>query len=336
MELFASAAMALALASICFLVLTFGRRVWLAVRARRVEAQEQRLRPIALAIVHGEEVPLEGVIGPDDAEVLADLLSRFGRQVRGSARKRIADFFEQRGDVDRVRSKLADRRAWRRAVAARVLGDMGSPSAASSLLGVLVGDHDRDARTAAAYGLGRLGTAEAAPALVDALVHRSIPRASAARALAEIGSAAVPYLSDSLRDDSPAIRAWAAELIGLLGDPVDASLLLERLRDPSAEVRERSARALGRLGSEEAAKALRVALEDRVPGVRAAAAFGLGRLRDRDAVGLLLARARDDMFEPAQAAAEALARIDREGLLAAAAEDDAGPHLREAADLARL
>lgn len=337
MQLFAISALALALASIAFLVLVIGRRLVLASRARRREIQEQRLRPAAVAIAHGEPVPLAEIVQTEsDAEVLAELLSRLGRQLRGSARGRIAAFFERRGDVDRTRSKLVARRALKRAVAARALGDMGSVSAMPPLLDVLVEDSDRDVRTAAAYSLGRLGAADAVPALVDALVRRSIPRASAGRALADIGPAAVPSLVGLLRDDDLEIRAWAAELIGLLGDPGDASHLLERLHDASAEVRERSARALGRLGAEEAADALRAALDDRVPGVRAAAAFGLGRLGDRDAVDLLLAQAREDSFEPAQAAAEALARIDPDALLAASELADAGPHLREAADLVAL
>ncbi|MHB8696000.1 MAG: HEAT repeat domain-containing protein [Solirubrobacteraceae bacterium] len=97
-----------------------------------------------------------------------------------------------------------------------------------------------------------------------------------------------------------------------------------------------SSSALGRLGAAEAAAALRDALGDRVPGVRTAAAFALGQLRDDNAAQALLRQARSDLFEPAQAAAEALAHVDRTLLVESAALTGAGPHLLEAVDLALL
>jgi HEAT repeat protein len=112
--------------------------------------------------------------------------------------------------------------------------------------------------------------------------------------------------------------------------------VLQHLRDPAAAVRVASAIALGRLGAGEAGDALTRALEDRVPAVRAAAALALGQTGNRDAVEALLPVARSDAFEPARAAAQALARIDPPRVLEVAAEPDAGPHLREAADLLTL
>jgi hypothetical protein len=50
----------------------------------------------------------------------------------------------------------------------------------------------------------------------------------------------------------------------------------------------------------------------------------------------LLQQAREDRFEAARAAAQALARVDPAALLEAAEEPDAGPHLHEAADLIRV
>jgi HEAT repeat protein len=123
------------------------------------------------------------------------------------------------------------------------------------------------------------------------------------------------------------------ELIGLLGDAADASLVSEGLRDSAAEVRAKSTRALGRLGAAEAAGDLRAALGDRIPYVRATAAIALGMIGDREAAQTLLTQAREDQFDPAQAAARALARIDPPLLWDAARRLGQGPHVAEAADL---
>src|SRR5205085_9142221 len=121
----------------------------------------------------------------------AALLWRLGRQVRGGATERIAGFFEQRGYVDGELEALGSRRAWRRATAAYVLGDMGSIAAAPALLERLVADPDRDVRSASARSLGRLSAVEAAPALLEALAQHRVPRAIAGQALLELGSGAV-------------------------------------------------------------------------------------------------------------------------------------------------
>jgi HEAT repeat protein len=337
METFAFAALGLGVASILVLLLLIVRRLAIARAERRQAAVDERLRPVALAIVHGDTPRLADLIQTHvDAAAFASLLARLGRQVRGGATERIAAFFEQRGYVEHELEALGSRRAWRRASAAYALGDMGSGSAGPALLERLVEDSDRDVRSASARSLGRLGWVDAAPALLEALVQHRVPRAIAGQALLDLGPGAVPGLIGLVDHEEPGLRAWAVELVGLVGAAGDAPPVLGRLQDASAEVRERSARALGRLGAREAAAGLRAALDDRVPGVRAAAAFALGQLRDREAANALLRQARDDAFDPAQAAAEALARVHEELLLAAAEREDASPQLREAADLARL
>ncbi len=105
------------------------------------------------------------------------------------------------------------------------------------------------------------------------------------------------------------------------------------MADSSAEVRARAAGALGRLAETDGAAALTRALDDRIYFVRLHAARALGQVGERGAVERLLRQAREDRFEAARAAAEAVARIDPAALLAAAQADDAGPHLHEAADL---
>jgi HEAT repeat protein len=101
-------------------------------------------------------------------------------------------------------------------------------------------------------------------------------------------------------------------------------------------VRAKSAHALGRLGAADAALALRGALADRIFFVRAAAARALGQIGDRASAAALVHIAQTDRFEAAQAAARALAELEPLGLSAAASVAVAGPHLREAADMAEL
>jgi HEAT repeat protein len=293
------------------------------------------MRETALALVDGEPVEL-GRLDDDDARGLAGLLSRYGRLLTGAARREIAGFFEARGDVGREIAALGDRRSWRRATAARTLGDMSSPAAIPALLGVLRDDPEQEARAAAARALGHLGAAEAVEPLLAAMTDGRAPRSTAGGALILIGPAAVPELQRLTDAPDPALAAEAVELIGVLGDAGDAAPLMGLLEHPAARVRAASARALGRLGAEDAAAALRRALDDRIPFVAAAAAAALGQIDDADARDALLAAAAEGSHDLAQAASEALVLIDPDALISAAGEADASAELREAADRAAL
>lgn len=331
-NVFAWTAAALAVAGGIFVVILALRRLALARDDRLRQAIEERLRPVALALVDGEDTSL-GAIGSREARVLADLLARYAQWLTGESRHHAAAFFERRGEVARAVRDLDDRRAWRRAAAAYALGNMGSPTAVPALVATL-GDRDAEARAAAARSLGRLAASEAVEPLLYALSSGAVPRPVAGQALLAIGPRSLPALRELEHRADPAVRATAVELVGLPGDASDAPILVQRLRDSSAEVRAKAARALGRLGAAEAARELRAALDERIPFVRASAAFALGAIGDRDALEALLAKAREDQFEPAHAAARAAARIDPHAVRRAA--DEGGPHLREAADLIAL
>lgn len=325
---------ALALLSFLLVCALAGRRVALAHSERRRLSTEERLRPIALALVEGDSVSLPP-LDSRESRALAVVLTRYSRQVSGTALAHIGNFFEEHGHATRELSRLEDRRAWRRASAAHALGGMASKRAIPALLEALA-DPDRDVAGAVARSLGRLRALEAVEALVYALVDGRLPRAVSAQALLSIGPEAVPRLQDLL-DDAPAeVAAFAADLIGLLGDASEAPQLTELLRDASAEVRAHAARALGRLGAEEAADELRRALDDRIPFVRVSAAHALGAIGDFLAAPALARQARLDGFDPAEAAARALARVSPEVLVAAANEPGAGSHLAQAVGLLQV
>ena len=334
MRLLEVSALVLAVLSVLFLVVLAVRRMLLGVSERRRAELEAELRPVALAVVEEGEPP-SGLSARAETE-LARILGRYARGLRGDAKERIARYFERSGALDECVRRLQHRRGWARAEAAYTLGAMGSTRAVEPLLAALA-DDDRDVRSAAAHSLGRLGAVDAVEPLLAALEGRRIPHAIVRDALLELGDDSVPRLLGLVDHPNAAERATAVELVGRLGDASDGRRLVECLIDTSAEVRAQAALALGRLGAEDAAAAVRELLGDRIPFVRAAAAESLGLLSDDDAVEGLVFQAQRDDFEPARAAAEALARIAPSRVSREAVEPDrAGPHLVEAADLLAL
>ena len=334
-ELLGAAAVGLAASGAVFVAVLLLRRLHLA-RAERVRLDaEARVRPVALALVHGEPVELRPV-GDRDAQALAALVARLARSLSGEPRRHVAAFFEASGAIAREREALRRRAAWRRATAAYALGDMASAEAVPALLEAL-DDREREVRAAAARSLGRLGAVHAVEPLVFALVEGRVPRAVAGQALLAVGPAALTALRPLVQHVEGEVRASAIELVGLLGDASDEPLLVERLRDTSAEVRAKACRALGRLAAEEAAPKLERALEDRIPFVRVNAAGALAALGDRAVVPALLAQARDDpFFEAARAAAHAAARLDPAAVRAASRQPGAPALLHEAADVLEI
>ena len=334
MSALAIVTLACAAASALFVLALIARRVRLArleERRRRLLAQ---LRPAAIALVEVQDAqPLD--LSASEAEVFAELLSRYARSLRGPEHGRIAAYFESTGAVDAQLRRLHSRLSWRRGAAAFALGDMGAERAAPELLRTLE-DRNRDVRNAAVRSLGRLRSVEAIEPLVAAGVVRRVPRALSSAALFEIGPTAVPRLRELVTHPDPDMRADAFELLGLLGDAGDADVLLGGLRDPAERVREASADALGRLGAADARDALIDALHDGAPTVRAATARALGQLGGDRAAAALLTVAGDADSGPASAAARALARIDPQRVIQAAQEPGASPHLLEAADLAAM
>lgn len=310
------------------------RRVAVSGAERRRLAAEARLRPLALALVAGDTGTLHN-LAMRDAHVLARLIGRYRRRIVGASADRITAFFEQRGLIDRELRALRRRRAWRRATAAFTLGNMGAARAAPALIDTLQ-DRNRSVRVAAAQSLGRLASVAAVEPIVLAFAARRIPKLIAGQALLSIGPPSLPALSRLASDPDPEARAFAIELIGLVGDASHADYVVSHLRDGSAEVRAKAARALGRLGAEPAAAELVEALEDRIVFVRAVAARALGVVGDERAVPALVEVARRDDFAAAQAAAWAAARIAPRAVAAAASREGAGAHLVEAATLAAV
>jgi hypothetical protein len=307
------------------------RRIVLARETKRRAESERRLRPVAIGLLEGDggKPPR---LAADDQAVLADLLGRYSRKLRGDAELRIAEYFRDSPALETALSELGSRRMWRRARAAYRLGDMACPDVAPALRAAL-DDRAREVRAAAARSLGRLHAADSALPLVEALVSHRVPAGVGGQALFELGTDAVPELSHIAAHPDPHVRAAAITLLGLVGDNGNSRIAVDGLGDPSADVRRAAAEALARIGTSSAEPALRATLDDRVHVVRASAAEALGAIDAAEALPKLVEIARNDRFRPARAAAQAIGRIDPARLRTAAAEADAGPHLHEASDL---
>jgi HEAT repeat protein len=321
----------LGVATVPYVVFLLGRRVVLARREGRVGELEQRMVPRALAIVQGDERPEDLDLEADELAALASVLARYSRLLDGEAKGAIVAFFEQRGLVDRQARDLRSRRAWRRARAAHVLGDIGSLAAVPELIGAL-GDKDAEVRSAAARSLGRLRAQSAVGPLVDALSAGRLPVSAVGGAQLAIGPVAVDEVAAMSRARGTTVRRLAVELIAQRGEPRHAPLLLAALDDPVPDVRAKACRAAGRIGSQALLERLTGMLDDRSASVRAAAASALGIAGGLQAGEPLLYLARWDEFNPARAAARALAQIDPQAVLDAAAQPSAGPHLTEESD----
>jgi HEAT repeat protein len=163
--------------------------------------------------------------------------------------------------------------------------------AVEGILPILIGalEDDRsvgEEKDRAALALGHLG-ARARPALT-LLLDRLRAGDSATIALAELGPASIPGLTEALSDPGPAVRRRAARVLRMLGPAARSAVpaLLERLKDPEADVRVEAAAALGEIHREKAVPALRALLtEDR--SVAKAAAEMLCILGEKDGLSEL-------------------------------------------------
>jgi HEAT repeat protein len=110
--------------------------------------------------------------------------------------------------------------------------------------------------------------------------------------LREIGTPAVPYLLEALRNDDPGVREDAAAALAGVAtrEPPDDSVpaLLAALGDPEPRVRGNVAAALGHVvkgrADEVIAALSRIQQDDLDPVARTEARIALARLRDRQAV----------------------------------------------------
>ncbi|MBL8161511.1 MAG: HEAT repeat domain-containing protein [Anaerolineae bacterium] len=144
-----------------------------------------------------------------------------------------------------------------RIAACKALGDIGHASAVPELLRIMTGSADADLRWQATGALGKIGEA-AVPGLTEALKDNDWKvRRSAAEALWGMREpSAVPALVEALTDRNDVVRQAAAGALSGLGNMAIPGLS-EALRHRDAAVRQSATDMLNEIGTPEALEAVR-------------------------------------------------------------------------------
>jgi HEAT repeat protein len=138
----------------------------------------------------------------------------------------------------------SSRSKWHRVNAAGVLGLLGCESSIEPLARSL-GDPDVDVAYAAAHALSLYASDPACACLIDALAGNALPSARVAGLLESSRCPHARELIESGADsDDPAMRFWAAYLLGSLADPRSAPVIERLTHDANEDVRANAAEAL--------------------------------------------------------------------------------------------
>ena len=201
---------------------------------------------------------------------------------RSMAARALGSIGDERATEALIRTSIRDRRWSARRSAAEALGSIGGRRATRALIEAL-GDRDPEVRRAAVQGLGRIAIELGSDTLaapyeivsrravleqaVIPLVHRLEDesygvRTSAAKALGEMGGAAVGPLSEVARGDDLAAAGLAIMALGEIGDGRATDLLVEMLGRREWALRAWAADALGSMGGKDLGGALRAAHVD--------------------------------------------------------------------------
>ena len=202
---------------------------------------------------------------------------------------------------------------------------------------------DLEVRRSAVVALGRIGDANATPALVKALTDRSLA-IDVAIALGQIGDAravdgllnltgsedasvrqaavsalnslAAPQMSERiiplLHDPDPNVRESAVKIAGYFGYPESKGILVELSRDSSERVRWAAIELLPYIEDERAFPVLARAIKEETPNVRAAAARALGNMDAPEVVPQLIKGLDDEDVWVRYFSARALGRLRSE------------------------
>jgi HEAT repeat protein len=258
-------------------------------------------------------------------------------QARGATERPgwLLDAYDRLGLVDKYVTRLRTATQWReRAFAAELLGRVGNANAVPALLETVAATRteDADVREIALRALARIGDPRAVAPLVEALKRSEVwlvPRI--ADILTRHGALAVDPMIKFLEGPArhPA-RAWAASILGEVGAARAFPSLVHALNDLDDEVRAKSASALGRIGDGRAVGyLLDHLLSDPAPFVRARIAQALGQFDQPEVVERLVRALGDPAWWVRMRSVEALEQVgaQAEGPLLLAL-DDADPEIR--------
>jgi len=240
-------------------------------------------------------------------------------KVRGAPAEDLSELLRSHGEIEGAVRRLTSQSAARRARAAYLLGLVCDPDSAALVL-PLLDDPDADVRLIAARALGAIGVPSAASGVLNALRARhgqiGLPAWVAAESLLAMGVGIAPALQIGLASEDAAVRNVCALVVG----EGTFSSAAPRLRvllaaDSAGDVRASAATALGRVGGAEDVGALaRHTNVSETALLRRTCTTALGELGQRESLDTLVGLLGDDDRRLAQLAADALVRIGAEGI----------------------
>lgn len=264
---------------------------WSRRRSRSLESQSRALARIFARFLTGElalpQLQLAATVVR--GEVFWAAIEKFSDNIAGPEWVRLSTALHDLPVARREQQRLQDRRAWRRALAARHLGMLHDPRTRSPLRAALARG-PAAVRLSAALALARLGDREA---FVWLLGHPEATEALGPRAVTAIlkrfGRRRARDARRHLSDPAPEapIRFAAIEILGVWHDRRARTVLETLLRDAGRESRVAAARALGRIRDRASVPTLIVALSDPAWQVRAQAARALGEIRSPESLAAL-------------------------------------------------
>ena len=271
----------------------------------------------------------------------------FLTKVRGTPADDLGELLRSRGEIESAKRMLTSRSAVRRARAAYLIGLVRDSDSVALVL-PLLGDPHADVRLVAARSLGAIGEPSAASGVLDALRtnhgQMGLPAWVAAEALLAMGAQIAPALQIGLASEDPAVRNVCAIVAAHAAFSSTAPQLRILLAsDSEGDVRANAAVALGRIGgADDFAVLVRHTDASEATVLRRTCATALGDLGQREGVETLAVLLGDGDRRLAQLAADALVRIGSEGVARldeVAAATPRGPHAlaaRAALDIAGL
>ena len=166
-------------------------------------------------------------------------------------------------------------------------------------------DEDLDIREAAAKALDKIGWE---PSNIIEKVDYLIAKMRWDD-IVKIGKPPLNPLIRNLENKNPNVRAYAAEVLGKIGDKEAIEPLILALNDSEISVRYKAVNALGKIGDKEAIEPLILALNDSDCWVRWAVVNALGKIGDKKAIEPLIHSLKDDFRDVRKRAAQALTKI---------------------------
>lgn len=244
--------------------------------------------------------------------IAADLVMERLRGASPEERQRTLAWMRQVGAIEVLLRSARRWQPWRRALAIRVLGLAGAAEAVPLLIERL-SDRSRYVREASVRALGRIGDDRALPALAELFARPGEAGAGIVyEAVLAFGTGAAHVFDEGLRSANEHVRVASVFGIGsVVEGTAAAAQLAPMLGDESPLVRASAAQLLETVGSGRVQDSLARATHDEQRSVRRAAVSALASYDDPESLQLAVQALGDPDRDAAIRAGETLFRLSR-------------------------